>query len=140
MPAVEDPRGVVERQLAALNAHDLDALADCFDENLHSEDFVHPSQTFVGREQVRRNWGRVISQVPDLKADVVGTAVEGNTVWAEWRIYGTRRDGEMLDLRGVTVSRVRGGRIVSSRRYLAPVDPSLVTVDESFRRLLEPRA
>lgn len=129
----------MERQVQALNAHDLDALADCFDENLHSEDFVHPSQTFVGREQVKRNWGLVISQVPDLQAAVVGTAVEGDTVWAEWRIYGTHRDGSMLDLRGVTVSRVRDGRIASSRRYLAPVDPSMTTVDEQFRRLVEPR-
>lgn len=133
-----DPLTVIERQRDALNAHDLDALADCFHEDLHSEDFVHPSQSFDGRDQVRRNWERVIGQVPDLTADLVGTAVDGDVVWAEWRIYGTHRSGEMLDLRGVTISRVRDGRIASSRRYLTPLDLSAESVDDYFTRLLEP--
>lgn len=135
---MEDPRRVMERQERALNAHDVDALADCFHQDLYSEDFVHPSQTFVGREQVRRNWALMIANVPDLKAELVGTAVEGDTVWAEWRISGTRRDGQMLDLRGVVISTVEDGRIASSRRYLAPLDPSAESVDDYFQRLVEP--
>ena len=92
---MEDPSEVLRRQERALNAHDIDALADCFHEDLHSENFVHPSQTFVGREQVRRNWALMISRVPDLRAQLLGTAVDGDTVWSEWRIYGTRRDGAL---------------------------------------------
>ena len=83
---------MLERQERALNAHDVDALADCFHEDLHSDDLVHPSQTFRGREQVRQNWSLMIQNVPDLKAELRATAVEGDTVWGEWRIYGTRRD------------------------------------------------
>jgi ketosteroid isomerase-like protein len=135
---VEDPTRVLERQRDALNAHDVDALADCFHEDLHSEDFVHPAQTFTGRDQVRRNWGLMFANVPDLQAELRGTAVEGDTVWGEWRIFGTRRDGQMLDLRGVVISKVHDGRIVSSRRYLAPLDPGLETVDDYFRRLAQP--
>ncbi len=135
---MDDPRGVLERQERALNAHDVDALAGCFHEKLESEDFVHPSQTFVGRDQVRRNWALMIQNVPDLKAELRATAVEGDTVWGEWRIFGTRRDGAMLDLRGVVISKVENGLIVSSRRYLAPLDPGNETVDDYFRRLVEP--
>src|SRR5919106_6645072 len=127
-----DPSEVLRRQERALNAHDVDALADCFHENLHSEDFVHPSQSFVGREQVRRNWELMIAEVPDLHAQLIGTAVDGNTVWSEWRIYGTRRDGALLDLRGVVVSKVEDGRVSSSRRYLAPLDLGVRTVDDFF--------
>ena len=134
---MNDPRQVVERQRDALDAHDLDALADCFHEDLHSEDFVHPSQTFRGREQVKRNWELVLRQVPDLKVRLVDTAVNGDTVWAEWRFWGTKRSGEMLDLRGVTVSKVVDGRIVSSRRYLAPIDPGAASVEDAFRKLVE---
>jgi ketosteroid isomerase-like protein len=137
---VDDPRGVLERQRDALNAHDAGALADCFHHDLHSEDFVHPSQTFRGREQVRRNWELMFRNVPDLQAELRTTAVEDDTVWGEWRIWGTRRDGEMLDLRGVVISQVRDGRIASSRRYLAPLDPGQETVDDYFRRLIEPVA
>lgn len=136
---MDDPRRVLERQRDALNAHDVDALADCFHVDLHSEELVHPSQTFRGREQVRRNWALMIQNVPDLQAELRGTAVEGDTVWGEWRIWGTRRDGQMLDLRGVVISRVEDGRIVSSRRYLAPLDPGAESVDDYFRRLIEPR-
>ena len=135
---MDDPRAVLERQLKALNAHDLDALADTFHEDLRSEDFIHPSQTFVGRDQVVRNWQLVISQVPDLKAELLGSAVEGDTVWSEWRMYGTHRGGTMFDVCGVTVSKVRDGRIAASRRYLAPIEQGTETVDDYFRRLVEP--
>lgn len=135
---MEDPSEVLRRQERALNAHDVDALADCFHEDLRSENFVHPSQTFVGREQVRRNWAMMISRVPDLRAELLGTAVDGDTAWGEWRIYGTRRDGALLDLRGVVVSKVEDGRVVSSRRYLAPLDAGLETVDDFFERLVAP--
>ena len=134
---MDDPSEVLRRQERALNAHDVDALADCFHENLDSEDFVHPSQSFVGREQVRRNWELMIAEVPDLHAQLIGTAVDGNTVWSEWRIYGTRRDGALLDLRGVVVSKVEDGRVSSSRRYLAPLDPGVRTVDDFFRSLVQ---
>lgn len=135
---MDDPRDVLRRQERALNAHDVDALADCFHENLVSENFVHPSQTFTGREQVKRNWAQMIANVPDLRAELLGTAADGDTVWGEWRIYGTRRDGELLDLRGVVISKVEDGRVSSSRRYLAPLDPGLATVDDFFRGLVEP--
>jgi ketosteroid isomerase-like protein len=135
---VQNATEILERQRDALNKHDVAALADCFHEELYSEDFVHPSHTFTGREQVRRNWALMFANVPDLRAELLGTAVEGDTVWGEWRIYGTRRDGRMLDLRGVVVSKVRDGRIVSSRRYLAPLDPGDETVDDYFRRLAQP--
>ena len=137
---MDDPRSLLRRQEEALNAHDVDALADCFDENLESNDLVHPSQTFRGREQVRQNWALMIQNVPDLKAELRDCAVAGDTVWGEWRIYGTRRDGHMLDLRGVVISQVRDGRIVASRRYLAPLDVSAQSVDDYFRGLVEPSA
>lgn len=130
----------MERQERALNAHDVDALADCFHEDLHSEDLAHTGHTIEGREQLRRTWELMLTDVPDLRAELRGTAVDGDTVWGEWRIYGTRRDGSILDLRGVAISKVQDGRIVSSRRYLAPLGVSDETTDEYFRRLLAPFA
>jgi hypothetical protein len=44
----------------------------------------------------------------------------------------------MLDLRGVAISKVQDGRIISSRRYLAPLDLGDETTSEYFRRLLDP--
>jgi len=133
-----DIRQLMERQASALNAHDVDALVDCFHDDLDSEDFGHPSGSFQGREHLRRNWELMLAHVPDLKAELRATAVEGDTVWGEWRIYGSRRDGTLLDLRGVAISKVRDGRIASSRRYLAPVDLGAETADGYLQRLIDP--
>lgn len=137
---MDDPREVMQRQERALNAHDLDALADCFHEDLHSEDIGHASHTVEGREQLRRNWELMLAEVPDLRAELRGTAVQDDTVWGEWRVYGTRRDGSILDLRGVSISKVQDGSIISSRRYLAPLDVSDETTADYFRRLVDPFA
>ena len=80
----------------------------------------------------------MLAQVPDLKAELRSTAVDGDTVWGEWRIYGSRRDGKLLDLREVAISKVRDGRIASSRRFLAPVDLGGETVEDFFGRLIDP--
>ena len=78
--AVDDPREVMERQERALNDHDLDALTDCFDKHLHSADIGHAGHTVEGREQLRRNWALMLAEVPDLRAELRGTAVEDDTV------------------------------------------------------------
>ncbi len=82
----------------------------------------------------------MLAEVPDLRAELRGTAVEDDTVWGEWRVYGTRRDGSILDLRGVSISKVEDGRIITSRRYLAPLDVSDETTADYFRRLVDPFA
>ena len=46
---VDDIRELMERQERALNAHGVDALVDCFHEDLYSEDFGHPAASFQGR-------------------------------------------------------------------------------------------
>lgn len=59
---------VLERLLDATNAHDLDALTDCFAVDYANETPAHPDRSFTVREQVRRNWTQIFTGVPDLKA------------------------------------------------------------------------
>jgi len=42
---------------------------------------------------VRRNWSQIFAGVPDLRARLPRMTVDGDTVWTEWDIAGTRRDG-----------------------------------------------
>src|SRR5437764_172749 len=84
------PQVVVDRLVAATNAHDLDALAACFATDYRNETPAHPSRGFAGRDQVRRNWEQIFAFVPDVHADVVDRATDGDTAWTEWDMTGTR--------------------------------------------------
>jgi ketosteroid isomerase-like protein len=115
-------RDVIDRMEAALKIHDLDALIDCFHVDYHGEQPLHPRAGSVDREQLRRNWATFFANVPDVRTEVLATAVEGDTVWSEWRIYGTRRDGRPLDLRSVWIFGIRDGKVAWGRLYREPID------------------
>jgi ketosteroid isomerase-like protein len=126
-----DMPGLVERLVAATNAHDLEALVDCFAEDYVNETPTHPRHGFHGREQVRRNWSTIFAAVPDITVRVLATAVEDETVWTEWEMSGTRRDGSPHLMRGVIVFVVHGGRAASARFYLEPVETSSGDADNA---------
>jgi ketosteroid isomerase-like protein len=130
---VDGPLDVVERLVLATNGHDLDALVECFAEGYANETPLHPARAFVGPAQVRRNWEQIFTFVPDVRAEILRAAVDGDTVWSEWEMRGTRRDGTAHLMRGCIVFGVAGGLIRWARFYLEPVDESDVTVDVAVR-------
>jgi limonene-1,2-epoxide hydrolase len=113
---------VVNRLLAATNAHDIDALVDCFAAEYVNETPAHPLRAFSGPAQVRQNWTSIFAGVPDITARVVSSAVDGNLAWTEWEMRGTRRDGAPHAMAGVIIFGVRDDHIVSARFYLEPVE------------------
>jgi ketosteroid isomerase-like protein len=136
----EGPGAMVDRLLAAKNAHDLDALVDCFAVDYVNETPAHPSRGFSGREQVRRNWTQIFAGVPDLHADAVRRAVDGDLAWVEWDMGGTRRDGTPHAMRGVTVFRVVEGRAAWASFYLEPVDRGGDSIDDAVGRVVNSTA
>jgi ketosteroid isomerase-like protein len=127
--AEEARMSVVERLLQATNDHDLDALVGCFAADYVNETPAHPRRDFTGREQVAKNWGQIFGGVPDITASVVRSCRDGGTVWSEWEMRGTRRDGVPHLMRGVIIFGVRGEEIASARFYLEPVEEDGVDVD-----------
>jgi ketosteroid isomerase-like protein len=130
---MEGAQAMVDRLLRATNAHDVDAVAACFDEDYENETPVHPARAFRGREQVRRNWEQIFAFVPDLHAEVLRRAVDGDTAWTEWDMTGTRLDGSAHQMRGVIVFGVHDGLARWARFYLEPVDEGDSTVDDAVR-------
>lgn len=128
-----EPSAVLDALERATDAHDLDALVDCFSPDYRNETPVHPARGFTGREQVRRNWQQIFAAVPDLRARVLRSTVAGATVWSEWEMAGTRRDGVEHLMRGVVVLEVADGRAASARFYLEPVDRESGDVDAAVR-------
>ena len=133
---MDRPDSLNERIAAAINQHDLEALGACFDENVESEQPVHPARSFSGRDQVRKNWDKILRGVPDLRADLLHEARDGDTVWAEWDWSGTRTDGSPHHLRGVTVVGIRGERAAWVRFYMEPVEQGGPAIDGAIRESL----
>jgi ketosteroid isomerase-like protein len=129
------PREVLTRLEAAMNEHDLDAFLACIHPEYRSEQPVHPERGFGGRDQVEKNWAAMFSGIPDLRAEVLASAVDGETVWTEWRWTGTRADGSSVDMRGVTLFRAEDGLIVSGRLYMEEVEQAGADIDETVERL-----
>jgi ketosteroid isomerase-like protein len=74
---MEDTRRVIERLVAATNAHDLNRLVECFAESYVNETPAHPGRGFRGRQQVRRNWATISPPSPTLS--LVSSAVPWRT-------------------------------------------------------------
>jgi ketosteroid isomerase-like protein len=124
---------IARRLEAAMNAHDLEALVDCFADDYRNETPAHPSRGFVGREQVRANWVQILGAVPDLRAVLVRASSDGDVEWVEWDWSGTRPDGAALAMRGVTITGVADGRAVWARFYMEPVDDDGIRVEQVVR-------
>lgn len=131
----DDPRSVLERLLEALNAHDLEAMVACFADDYRSEQPAHPARAFVGIEQVRKNWGALLEHVPDIRAELIASAADGDTAWAEMRWTGTKADGSPLDERGVTILGIRDGRIAWGRLYMEEVESGGADIDETVDQM-----
>jgi ketosteroid isomerase-like protein len=127
---------VVTRLVAATNAHEIDDLVDCFATGYVNETPVHPQRGFRGRDQVRRNWTSIFAGVPDVTARVVASVAEGQTVWTEWEMSGTRRDGASHAMAGVIIFGVREDRIAWARFYLEPVEQSSGDVNTAVERAM----
>jgi len=115
---------------AALDAHDLDAFVGFFREDYVGERPRHPGSPMSSRDDVRRNWEEVLSDVADLRVDVPAAVEDGNTIWSEWRAYGTARSGATLELRGVIIFGIQDDQVAWSRMYMEPVEHEGVPLTE----------
>jgi ketosteroid isomerase-like protein len=136
-----EPRGrgvmteVIDRLAAAVNAHDLDAVAGLIHEDYRSEQPAHPGRAFAGRAQMLANWEAMLAGVPDLCVESCRSVQDGDTTWTEWRWSGTRSDGQAFEMRGVTLFEVSGGQIVAGRLYLEDVEQDVVSIEQAVEDL-----
>ncbi|MFN2562323.1 MAG: nuclear transport factor 2 family protein [Jatrophihabitans sp.] len=126
----------IARLESATNAHDIEALVDCFSEDYENVTPAHPERGFGGREQVRRNWSTFFAEIPDIAVRVVRKAQQGDTLWTEWEMSGTRRDGAPHEMRGVILFGVVDDRARWARFYVEPVERTSGNADAIVQRLV----
>src|SRR5262249_20351025 len=119
---------------AAANGHDLDALVGYFASGYVNETPAHPAQGFTGRDQVRRNWEQIFAVMPGLTATVLRSCCQGEVVWSEGQMTGTRGDGTTFQMAGVIIFGVRDGRFAWARFYLEPVQAGGPGADQALRQ------
>lgn len=112
-----DPRVVAERWVQALTAHDLEAAVACFASDYHDEAPARRGEFIQGNQKVRENFAALFRDIPDLRADLLRSVVDGDTVWMEWRMHGARRDGARFEFAGVNLFGVRDEQFVWGRIY-----------------------
>ncbi len=130
-----DQRALVDRLTAAQNAHDIEAMLACFHEDYRSEQPQFPARTFQGIEQVRANWSALLDAMPDFRADVIRTAVDGDVMFVEVHWTGTKADGAPLEERGVLILGTRDDRIAWGRLYVGEVEPESADIDTVVRHM-----
>ena len=126
---------VIERLVAAMNAHDLDAAAGFFHEDYRSVQPTHPGRVFVGRAQMRANWEAMFAGVPDFRAEICRSVQDGDTTWTEWRWSGTRGDGQAFEMRGVTLFEITGDQIAAGRLYMEETERKAAGIEQAVEAL-----
>jgi limonene-1,2-epoxide hydrolase len=132
---VGDPRALLDKLTAAQNAHKLEAMLACFHEEYRSEQPLFPARTFQGVDQVRANWSAVLEGIPDFHAQILRSAVDGDTIFLEIHWTGTRANGTPLDERGVLIMGIREDRIGWGRLYVDDVEHEGADIDAAVRRM-----
>ncbi|WP_240801918.1 nuclear transport factor 2 family protein [Streptomyces sp. A1136] len=105
----------------AINSHDAQRVGDVFTPDYRAIIPLHPSLNFTGNDLVVWNWAGIFVQIPDIQAEVLRTALNGNEVWSEWRLTGARANGDAAELGGPVIWVERDGLIAHARFYLDPV-------------------
>jgi len=116
-----------------LNQHDVDAFVECFDPLHRTEQPLHPDKAYRGRDQIHKEWADIFRRLPDFHAKLIRSAVEQDTVWAEWHWSGTQPNKAKMDMLGVVVFGVRENRIIWTRMYMEPLQKPGVGIEALAR-------
>jgi len=108
---INDPAAVVQRQLEAYNAHDLEALMSTYADT--ARQFEHPAQLLAsGPAEIRRRF-QARFQEPNLHARLLGRIVSGNIVIDHEQVTRTFPEGPgHLEL--VAIYEIQQGKIANA--------------------------
>jgi len=115
---------LAKKQVAALNAHDLESYVSRIDGSYvgHTETSPEPIR---GPEGVRANTGMLLTAFPDLKVEVQDILASGDTVVTRVHVTGTHKaafagipaTNNRISIDGCTVVEFKNGKAVRARTY-----------------------
>ena len=122
LPPSSSPEAVIQRQLDAYNARDLDAWLATYAED--AQQFEHPAKLVAsGHAEMRARTGPRFSE-PNLHARLISRAVMGNVVIDHEEVTRTFPEGpgriELVCIYQVQGGKIRSGSFVFGEKTLDP--------------------
>ena len=88
---------------------------------------------------MRANWSALLESIPDFRAEILRSAVDGDTVFVEVHWTGGKADGTPFEERGVLIMGIRDDRIAWGRLYADEVEREGADIDAVVRRMAGPK-
>ena len=79
--AEERARRAAQRQLDAYNAHDIDAFVACYHPQVEIWDLKTNTMSASGTDQMRKTYGKMFKESPEVYAQVTSRSVVGNVAF-----------------------------------------------------------
>jgi ketosteroid isomerase-like protein len=120
-------RGALARAFDALNRHDLPTFMSAWRED---GTFVYPGEiyasgTFAGKAAVESWFRQFLAQFPAIRFDLEDVCMRNifdligtNVGAAHWNVTLTNREGRVGRNSGVTVLRIKGGKVVLAQDFI----------------------
>jgi hypothetical protein len=102
--------GVVQAQIDAFNARDVERYAACFASNA-SVTWMDGSHLAEGSAQIREVYGSLFDASPDLHANVLNRMVVDDIVIDEEHLSGVGLEGYPAEIHAVAAYKIVGGKI-----------------------------
>ena len=115
----------LEALLDAFNAHDVDAIMSFFTDDCVLDLPRGPTpggSRLVGKEQVRGGIQSRFDGIPDIQYGDDRHWICGDRGVSEWRLRGTQRTGERIEVRGCDLLEFVDGKISRKDSYWKIVD------------------
>lgn len=120
MPSREQARSLIDRLVAAYNAHDTDALVALYDPEVT---YWSPLDgTKQGIDAVRAQIEELHATLPDEQMEAQTVITDGEVIVVEFESTGTSPAGNPYAIQFTEVFELRDGRIGSIKVYLDPVE------------------
>jgi uncharacterized protein (TIGR02246 family) len=111
------PSDIVQRQLDAYNARDLEAFLSVFADDAEAGELGAKAPTMVGKDQIRARYGALFANSPDLYSEVVTRTCFEHVVIDLERITGRNGSTECYEVLAIyEISRQLISRVYFVRR------------------------
>jgi hypothetical protein len=105
----QSPREVVQDQLSAYNAKDIDGFLKVFSEDAVAYNYGEAKPFIEGKANFRKTYGNLFNSSPQLHSEVLSRQIIGNTV-VDYE-YITGREGNNQPLLLIAIYTVKDGQI-----------------------------
>ncbi|GLQ48486.1 hypothetical protein GCM10007862_35370 [Dyella lipolytica] len=104
-----DPIQIVQAQVDAYNAHDIDAFAACYADNVTISDLSGKRPTITGMSALKKAYAFLAREPKDFRVAIIQRAASGPTVVDHERVIGLPADKGQPE--AIAVYEVRDGKI-----------------------------